>query len=209
VDGSYQPHPAVAQLSAYSVIVIFSLVVFACLSLFLVLLLQPEPAAAPQESEVRDTIAGLSAANAQHFDMLFGDGDYRMLRARPELKSVCAKFRRDRRRIALLWLGELHSDVLLVWEFRRFLVRNGLPVTLREEAAIGFTGCLALAYLNAIRLTVVFCGPFVLSSALRSAKRPVERLSSRGAGLLARVPAPMRASLKQRWTQHVVSWNPA
>lgn len=189
------------------IIGVFLLIVFAWLSLFLLLLLKPEASAAPREPELRGTIAGLSAASAQHFEMLFVDGDYRVLRARPKLKGVSAKFRRDHRRIALLWLGELQRDVLVVWEFRRFLVRNGLPVTFREEAAIGCGACFALAYLNVLQLTVFLCGPFVFSGAVRSAKVPVERLSGRGAGLLSRAPDAMRVQLQRKWTQHVVAWN--
>jgi hypothetical protein len=194
-------------LSASFVIAVFFLLVLACLSLFLVLLLGPEHGDAPQRSEIGDAIAGLSATNVRSFDMLFDDRDYRMLRAEPELKTVCAKFRRDRRRISLLWLGGLQKDVRLVWEFRRFLVRNGLRVTFREEAAIALAGCFALLYLAAMHGVVFTCGPFVLARTIRAARVPVERLSIQGAGLLARVPPPMRAQLAQQWTKHVWAWN--
>jgi hypothetical protein len=194
-------------LSAYAVIVIFSLLVFTCLSLFLMLLLRPESAAALPESEIGDTIAGLSAASAQHFEILFGDVDYRALRSRQELKPISAGLRHDRRRIALLWLGELQRDVRIVWEFRRFLVRNGLSVTFREEAAIGCGACFALAYLNVLQITVFLCGPFVFSGAVRSAKFPVERLSGQGANLLCHAPDAVRAQLRSKWTRHVVAWN--
>jgi hypothetical protein len=194
-------------LSPHLVLGLFSLIVLVCLFLFLILFLAPEHAPAKTESEIRDTIVGLSLANVRDFGMLIGDSDYRVLRARPELKAVCAKFRRDRRRIALLWLGELKKDVRLVWEFRRFLVRNGLPVTFREEAVIALSGCFALVYLAAVRSVVFACGPFFLARTIRAARVPVERLSSRGAGLLARAPAPMRAQLEQRWTKHVLAWN--
>jgi len=194
-------------LSPHVIIGLFSLIVLVCLFLFLILFLAPERAPAKTESEIRDTIAGLSATNVRSFDMLFDDRDYRILRAAPELKAVCAKFRRDRRRIALLWLGGLQKDVLLVWEFRRFLVRNGLRVTFREEAAIALAGCFALLYLAAMHGVVFTCGPFALARTIRAARVPVERLSIQGAGLLARVPPPMRAQLAQRWTKHVLAWN--
>lgn len=192
-------------MSAHLVIVLFSLLVFACLFLFLLLLFKPQPSSATHDTEFRDSIAGLSAANVQHLEMFFGDGDYRLLGARPELKAVSAKFRRDRRRIALLWLGELERDVHLVWEFRRFLVRNGLQVTFREEVAIASGACFALMYLKAVWLTVFLWGPFALSGALRGAKAPVRQLSTRGAGLLAHAPAPMRAQLQQRWARHLAA----
>lgn len=198
-------------MSAHELIILFSSIVFVCLGLFLFLLLflRPEQAPAETASEVRDTIAGLSAPRLQHFDTLLTDSDYRALSARPELKTLCAKYRSERRRIALLWLGELERDVRLVWEFRRFLVRNGLPVTFREELAIACAASLALFYLNTIRLNVLLLGPFVLPGALQTAKSPVVRLSRRGAGLLARAPADTRSQLQQKWTQHVLAWGAA
>lgn len=196
-------------MSASFVMVVFFLVVLACLALFLVLLLGTEHGYGPRRSEIGDTIAGLSSANVRDFDMLFDDRDYSMLRAEPGLKAVCVKYRRERRRIALLWLGGLQKDVRLVWEFRRFLVRNGLRVTFREEATIALAGCFALLYLAAMHGVVFTCGPFVLARTIRAARVPVERLSSQGAGLLARAPAPMRAQLRQRWSQHVLAWNAA
>jgi hypothetical protein len=194
-------------LSPHLILGLFSLIVFVCFCLFLVLFLAPERAPEKTESEICETIAGLSLANTHAFDMLIGDSDYRVLRTKPELKAVSAKFRRDRRRIALLWLGELKKDVRLVWEFRRFLVRNGLPVTFREEAAIAFSGYFALLYLAAMSGIVFTCGPFVLAQTIRTARVPVERLSRLGAGLLARAPAAQKAQLELRWTKHVLAWN--
>lgn len=194
-------------MSAHGVVELFFFIAFACFILFLIFLLNSQAPAQTRNPEIRDSIAGLSSTDAPNLEMLFADRDYRTLCARPELKIVSAKYRRDRRRIALLWLGELQRDVRLVWEFRRFLVRNGLPVTFREEAGIAFAGSFALIYLHVTRLTVFFCGPFVLSGALRHAGSPVSRLSSRGAGLLARAPADARVRLEQKWAQHVLSWS--
>jgi len=194
-------------LSPHLVLGLFFLITFVCAFLFLFLFFAPQRARTKDRPEISETIAGLSAANAQSFDMLFGDRDYRALRSRKELKAIAKKFRRDHRRIALLWLGELQRDVLVVWEFRRFLVRNGLPVTFREEAIIGAGACFALAYLNVLQTTVFLCGPFVFSGAVRSAKLPVERLSGQGADLLSHAPDAMRAQLQSEWTRHVLAWN--
>jgi hypothetical protein len=191
-------------LNAYIIIVLFSALVLACLSVFLVFLVRPDHRR-DQRSESLHAVAGLSAEPAA----IFVNSEYFALRARPELKSVCAQYRRDRRRIALLWLGELERDVRLVWEFRRFLVRNGLAVTFREEAAIALGGSLAMCYLKTVRLAVFFGGPFILPRALRAARLPVVRLSNRGAGLLAKAPADTKAQLERKWTQHVLSWSPA
>jgi len=196
-------------LSAQLVLGIFSSIVFACLILFLVLLIAPERLPGKKQSQTPGDIVGLSIVSFPQFDLLFRRCDYRTIHARPELKSVCAQYRRDRRRIALLWLGELERDVRLVWEFRRFLVRNGLAVTFREEAAIALGGSLAMCYLKTVRLAIFLGGPFILPGALRTARLPVVRLSNRGAGLLAKAPAETKAHLERKWTQDVLSWSPA
>jgi hypothetical protein len=183
------------------------MVVLACLFLFVLLFLTTEYSQPKSDLETCNTINGLSVVSLLSLDL--ARDDYRALRARPELKSVCAQYRRDRRRIALLWLGELERDVRLVWEFRRFLVRNGLAVTFREEAAIALVGSLAMCYLKTVRLAVFLGGPFILPGALRAARLPVLRLSNRGAGLLAKAPADTKAQIERKWTQHVLSWSPA
>lgn len=193
--------------SPHAIIAVFFLSVFVCVCVFLFLALAPEHAPARSHSESRASIAGLSVDKVCDLEVFFGDRDYLALRSRPELKPVCAKFLRDRRRITLLWLGELQNDVRLVWEFRRFLVRNGLPVTFREEVSIASGACFALLYLAVARAVVLACGPIALSRAIRTARVPVQRLSTRGADLLANIPAAVRAQIEQRWSRHVLVWN--
>lgn len=191
-------------MSAHLVIVAFFSLVFLCLCLFSFFFLRPENAPTTNETAGRYAIAGLSAANVPHVDLVFRDTDYRMLRTRPDLRPICVKLRRDRRRIALMWLGELQRDVRILWEFRRFLVRHGLPVTIGEEVAIGCGACFALFYLKTLRIIVFTSGPFVFSGALRSARVPVDRLSTKGSVLLARAPIALRTEIEQSWTQHVL-----
>jgi hypothetical protein len=146
-------------------------------------------------------VAGVSAVFLPPFDIIVGNDDYRKLRTRPELKSVREMFWRDRRRIVLLWLGELQKDVHILWKFRRFLVRNGLLVTFREEAGIVFAALLALLYLKVVRVAVFIFGPFALHGALGNARMLVERLSTWGIAPLARVPAARKAEIEQKWQQ--------
>lgn len=159
-----------------------------------------------QENTLNQTyppVAGLSAVCGPHFDALFREEDYRKLRLKPELKSVCESFRRDRRRIVLMWLAELRRDVRILWEFRRFLVRNGLRATFREEAGVVSAALLALAYVNVVRIAVSIVGPFALVAALRNARHVVEKLSNRDVALLAHVPAPRRVEIEQRWSRQL------
>jgi len=159
----------------------------------------------PSDKQAHVPVAGLSAVFFPPFDIIVGNDDYRKLRSRPELKSVSEMFRRDRRRIVLMWLDELRKDVHILWEFRRFLVRNGLLVTFREEVRVIFTGLLALLYLKVVRAAVFIFGPFALHRALGKARMLVERLSIWGEAALARVPATRRAEIEQRWTQQLLA----
>ena len=208
LDHDLRCREAAIELSASIVITIFLSLALFCLSLLLLLFFKPET---PSERNriASPAIAGLSTTHLQQLDILLGNEDYRKLRATPDLKALSVKFRRDRRRIALLWLGELQRDVRIVWKFRRFLVRNGLPVTFREELAIAFGASLAVLYLKTVWFLVFVSGPFVLSEMIRSARLPVERLSMRGASLLARAPASTRTQIEQRWAKHVLAMHRA
>src|SRR5204862_5764924 len=86
-------------------------------------------------------------------------------------------------------------------KFRRFLVRNGLLVSFREEAGVVFAALLALLYLKVVRVAVFIFGPFALHGALGNARLLVERLSTWGIAPLARVPAPRKAEIEQKWQQ--------
>lgn len=148
------------------------------------------------------SVAGLSAASVTHLDALLGKDDYRKLRTRIELKSVSQRFRRDRTRIALLWLDELQTDLRTLWEFRRFLVRNGLQATLREEAGVASAAFAALVYLEIARSAVSILGPFALSGAMRKAGLLLQLLTRRSVTPLSRVEAARRAEIEERWAHH-------
>jgi hypothetical protein len=197
------------QLSGLLAIAAFAFLLVLGLGWFLLLFPGRDGTLRKAEPTEKLAIAGLSAVDSSQLDMIFGVDDYRKLRTRPELKSTCVRLRRDRRRIALLWLGDLQRDVHLVWEFRRFLVGNGLTVTVRDEFGIGVGSCLALLRLGVARIVVLTCGPFTLPRVAQNAARPVESLSSRAALLLARVPAALRTQLEQKWMKHVLTLHPA
>src|SRR5690242_6568460 len=157
------------------------------------------------DNQVHVPLAGLSGASLPPFDIIVGKEDYDKLVKIPELKPVSEMFWRERRRVVLKWLGELQKDVHILWRFRRFLVRNGLLVTFREEVGIVFTGLLALVYLKVIRAAVFIFGPFALHGALENARLLVERLSIWGERAFARVPAARKAEIEQGWTQQLVA----
>jgi hypothetical protein len=183
-------------------LVITILIALALLFLFLVFFLCRDKAPAYAGSRDR-FIAGLSAVRIEHFDILFNRRDYRELSTRPELKRVHRRFRQNRRRIVLMWLRELQNDVHITWEFRRFLVRNGLRTNFRQEVNIFYAACSALFYLAIARASAFVLGPFTLPRVFRDARGAVERLSSQGAGLLDRLPAQRKAEVEMKWVQRV------
>ena len=158
----------------------------------------------PNDNQAHALVAGISAVFLPPLDAIVGNDDYRKLRTRPELKSVRQMFWRDRRRIVLLWLGKLQKDVHTLWKFRRFLVRNGLLVSFREEAGVVFAALVALLFLKVVRVAVFIFGPFALHGALGNARLLVERLSTWGIAPLARVPAARKAEIEQKW-QHLLA----
>ncbi len=177
------------------IILTFLVAVFGLCLLFVFFLRHDGTPKHPNDNQAHVPVAGLSAAFLPPFDIIVGNDDYRKLCTMPELKSVREMFWRDRRRIVL------H----ILWEFRRFLVRNGLLVTFREEVRVIFTGLLALLYLKVVRAAVFIFGPFALHGALGNARLLVERLSIWGEGALARVPAARKAEIEQRWTQQLLA----
>lgn len=179
----------------------------ALLGLFLLLVFTRERTAQEQSTdrEAHVPIAGLSAAFLPPFDIIVGSDDYRRLLNTPELNSVCAMFRRDRRRIVLMWLDDLRKDVHILSQFRRFLVRNGLRVTFQEEASVVFRGLLALLYLSVVRAAVFAFGPFALQRALGNVRLLVEQLSSWGVAALSRMPDTRKAEIVHRWTEQLMA----
>jgi hypothetical protein len=150
------------------------------------------------------SIAGLSAVHIQRFDILLDEKDHHKLLTRPELKLVHKRFRRNRRRIVLMWLRELQNDVHITWEFRRFLVRNGLRTTFGQEVNVLYAACSALLCLAIARACAFILGPFALTGILRNARGAVERLSGRGAGLLDRLPEQRKTEIERKWAQQVL-----
>lgn len=176
-------------------------IAFLCLALFLAFFTRREgiPVKGDSESD-RPAIKGLSGT-CEHFDVVFSSDDYETLRTRPELKLVLKRYRRDRRQIALMCLRELATDVRVLWEFRRLMVRNGLRVELREELVVAVLASSALLYLNFARTIVAVLGPFSLVSVLRLAKLPVGRLSNHDAASLAGLPVTIRTTVERDWAR--------
>lgn len=187
-------------------LVVASLCALACLCLIFVVFsgVRQSPAEPETPPEGR-TLPGLSGASVEQLDLIFQRRDYRSLDGLPELRAVRSRLRRDRRRIALLWLAELQNDVYVVWRFRRFLVCNGLQVTFQDEAGILLAALLSLASLTAARTAVFVGGPFAFLGVVRATGVAVRRLPQRCDGLLSHLSGEKRSEIEQKWKQEVLA----
>lgn len=159
---------------------------------------------ASQRSDLH--VTGLNGVHFPDIDILSGYYDYQALLMNSELKSLRIKFRKDRRRIVLMWLQALQRDVDVLWEFRRFLVRNGLPVTFRDELTIGLAAFTTLIDLRLLRFAVLVLGPYQLRWALRRVRGPVRRLSNQSVAILSRAPSQTRERVEELWAQYLLVW---
>jgi len=133
-------------------------------------------------------------------DRLLDDAEYRMLRSNPDLHLVAARFRKDRRELALLWISVLLSDLKALWRFRRFLIQRGAPTRLGEEWAILRSLIGAVIFLNLLRFSVLTLGPFAFSRMARRACHPVDAMSRAAANVLGRIPSAGWPDLERAWT---------
>lgn len=191
-------------MTGHVLVVAFVLVVVALLCAFLFFTFSgAEHRAVPAQRAIKPSIGVASASGFER--VMFTDRDFLKLRATAKLNGLSQQFRRDRLRIALLWLSELRGDVHGIREYRRFMVRNGLRVSFWDEIEIGFGACMALFWLGAARYMVFICGPFVFMGGIRMARVLVERLSIRAACLVSRAPLELRSRLEQRRTRYILS----
>lgn len=149
--------------------------------------------------------AGSRPEGHDHSEVLFSRNDYDKLLATQELRPVARQYLRERRRLLLTWLDEQRGDVHGSWEFHRFMVRYGLPVTFRQEVATGLLGLSAVLYLTFARTVVLIFGPFSLIPVVVRARVPVERLSKRGATLLFEAPPETKSRIERDWSNRVAA----
>jgi hypothetical protein len=132
---------------------------------------------------------------------LLDDGEYRLLKSNPDLLEVAARLRKDRQKLALLWIDALLKDLDSLWRFRRFVIQRGAPAHLSEEWTIfrSFVG--ALFFLKVLRLSIVTLGPFAFVRITRGASRPVEAMSQAAARSLERIPSTGWSDVGRAWTR--------
>ena len=150
--------------------------------------------------EALGQMLSLKGASFVQGDRLLDDTEYRLLRSNPDLHEVAARFRKDRRDLALLWIDVLLKDLEALWRFRRFIIQRGAPTKSGEEWAILRSYIVAQVLLNLMRVSVLTLGPFAFSHLARHARHPVDAMSRAAANALARVPSAGWSELERAWT---------
>lgn len=182
------------------VIITFLIAIVGLSLLFALVLTRDETPCHSAPQQAHPPVAGVTAVFLR-FEVLDGKNDYEKLGTRLELRPIRKAFWRDRRRIVLMWLGELRNDVHVLWKFRRFLASNGLSVTFREEIGLLFAVLLALVHLKFLRAIAFIFGPFVFCGGFARAGAWVESLAHLVVAPLDRVPAPKKAEIERGWVQ--------
>jgi hypothetical protein len=145
-------------------------------------------------------IVSLKGTSFVQGDRLLDDTEYRLLQSNPDLRQVAARYRKDRRELALLWINVLLKDLQALWRFRRFVIQRGAPTKFSEEWAVLRSFVVAVMFLNLVKLSVLSLGPFAFSRMARRACRPVDAMSQAAASVLGRIPSAGWADLERAWT---------
>lgn len=155
-----------------------------------------------EEAEVPDMakltqIVPLPGIAFKNPDLLLSDGDYKWLRGNPSLERVARQHWHDRRKMVLIWLRLLQSDLLSLWRLRRWLAGYGVATNAREELRIFGRAVLALTFIVILRFLVWLSGPFIMVRFLRSSRTQADAISQSSARLLARIPPSQWPEVQQ------------
>ena len=156
------------------------------------------------EMQLKDFVE-LRALSFRNFSVLFSDSDCRILRAEPRFVRIARRLRRDRRRMALTWLGAVRSDVLLLWRLRRLLTAYGISQGLGEETATTASIVSILVFLSILRVCVFLFGPFAFRQTASLARRHIEAYSRSCRAALGRLPKNKLAEFGAEWRRQYVS----
>ena len=157
----------------------------------------------PDSSAVRAVteIIDLDGSSFSSAKRLLDDTDYQLLCSNPDLRNLAERLRNDRRQLALTWISQLQNDLLRLWRFRRFLIQQGVPSSVREELGTLQALVLSLTLLTFIRLSIRAAGPFALPRATRQAGQMVDSMSKGAALVLGRIPVAGWAEIERSWAK--------
>ncbi len=184
-------------------LILFAILGLALFGSFIFIALQGSPKSLPDSSAVRAVTAiinleGSSFANARR---LLDDTDYQLLSSNPDLRRLAERLRNDRRQLALTWISLLQGDLINLWRFRRFLIQQGVPSSVKEELGTLQALVLSLVLLNVLRVSIRTVGPFALPRATRQAGQLVDSMSKGAALVLGRIPVAGWAEIERSWVK--------
>jgi len=142
------------------------------------------------------TLSGVSYRRAER---LFDARDYRFLACQPRLQAAARELERDRRQIALRWLGLVRNDLCNLERFRRILLACGVVTDLKTEwlllkNRVSFHVVYVLLSVW-IRLFGLYVAPRAHTALLAS----LGRISTLLARMLARLSPTQLDEVKQLW----------
>lgn len=138
-------------------------------------------------------------------ERLFDPADYHAVRGNGAPPFVAGAVREERRRLALLWLRLIRSDVQTLWRFRRLLAAHGVSAGPAEELRTAAAGLAAVALINLLRLAVSVAGPFQAAAFFRASRNRVEVIWQTSAHLFGRIPAGQMEEFERAWAASIPS----
>lgn len=155
----------------------------------------------PAEGELSNLLK-LRALSFKNFPRLFSDSDYRELRTEPKLVRTAEHLRRQRKRLALQWLGALRSDVLDLWRMRRLLIAYGVSQGVGLELATAIKVASILLFISVLRTCIFIFGPFSFQRIASFGNQQVEIYTRSCRAALGRLPSNKWAQFSTEWRTH-------
>jgi hypothetical protein len=156
---------------------------------------------APTSEAVRTLhrFVSLESLDFRHASALFDPTDCYAIASEPHLAETAAEYRGGLRLLALDWLRVQQRDLILLWRFRRLLTSYGAFDGVRSEAAIACRALSILCFLAALRMCVVFAGPFAVRATTSKARELVYAFSVSCAIALGRIPPYQLSAVEASW----------
>lgn len=158
-------------------------------------------AATPEAVETLSRFVSLPSLDFKHAAALFDPADYKLIVDDPRLAETAARFREDRRHLALEWLKLLQEDIFLLWRFRRLLTVAGVFEGVRAEVATAGRVILIVLFIAGLRMSVAIAGPFAFSATASRARESVSSFSLYCATAVGHMPIYQLNALERRWRE--------
>ncbi len=144
-------------------------------------------------------IVPLPGLRFPYANRLFDPADYIELFGSALPERLIIAVRDERKRLALLWLRLLREDVRTLWRFRRAMASYGISAGPLDELRAALAGAGAVSFIQALRVSVWFFGPFRLAAFGRIGRRYMEDIYRGSTRLFDRLPASQRVEFEDSW----------